>query len=31
MTRDAVIFAIGSIVGGSFGFCFAMAFVMVVG
>jgi hypothetical protein len=31
MTRDALIFTFGSIVGGSVGFCMAMAFVMVVG
>ncbi len=31
MTRDAVIFTIGGLVGGSVGFCFAMAFVMVLG
>jgi hypothetical protein len=31
MTRDALIFTVGGLVGGSFGFCMAMAFVMVVG
>lgn len=31
MTRDALFFTIGGLVGGSFGFCFAFGLIMVVG